>query len=397
MIEESSSPGSASSGAFPFSSTMASVECKRGLDLLAQLEQILEEDDLIDELGFVHPTQLAELNANSGFGLLDLSNEAQSADRAMREGTDGRSILYDETVFWNRDHKLAISTTELPLLVVAAKKLFFDSYKKYKFSKNPEHDLQDDVLRHSKSFLLICSDNGTAWNSRKLVISRNLCLSLVMDELRLSALILSYSPKSENSWSHRRWTIKQFHRACGDFSDVVAKESELVKRIEERTKMNYRAWNHHSWFVSYMTWRQNEFDWNHRLIQCYIGREALWVHRRFLSQFWLNHLSSDPHSIPDVADFLQKELELIISFLSSPEDEFDANRTQGQLAASYFFWVLKVLKYSFPNGPLVKPWRNLSGLGLFMELLESSSPRRILLWRSFLGRQSWDELFNSLD
>ncbi|XP_078428810.1 protein prenylyltransferase superfamily protein isoform X3 [Wolffia australiana] len=349
MIEESSSPGSASSGAFPFSSTMASVECKRGLDLLAQLEQILEEDDLIDELGFVHPTQLAELNANSGFGLLDLSNEAQSADRAMREGTDGRSILYDETVFWNRDHKLAISTTELPLLVVAAKKLFFDSYKKYKFSKNPEHDLQDDVLRHSKSFLLICSDNGTAWNSRKLVISRNLCLSLVMDELRLSALILSYSPKSENSWSHRRWTIKQFHRACGDFSDVVAKESELVKRIEERTKMNYRAWNHHSWFVSYMTWRQmfnefnisrkwaelnvadnscfqlrrklllsifyyeskdqcrddgpvaesddytmwqNEFDWNHRLIQCYIGRERMSLMLTEHRVSWQPHISS---------------------------------------------------------------------------------------------------------
>lgn len=117
-----------------------------------------------DELGFVHPTQLAALNAQSGLALS--SDAIQSAGEIMSEGTVEGSIFYDQTAFWNRDHKLAISTTELPQLYIAAKRMFFDSIKKYKSSQNQDQSLPNDVLRHSKSFLLLCCDSGTAWNSR---------------------------------------------------------------------------------------------------------------------------------------------------------------------------------------------------------------------------------------
>ncbi|CAA6671758.1 unnamed protein product [Spirodela intermedia] len=427
-----------------------------------QLEHILENDALIDELGFVHPTQLAALNAQSGVALS--SDAIQSAAEIMSEGTVEGSIFYDGTVFWNRDHKLAISTTELPQLY------------KYKSSQNHDQSLQNDVLRHSKSLLLLCCDSGTAWNSRNhlgvyffyLTFNYsdtiqevgdfgNPSLSLLMSELQLSTLILSYSPKSENSWSHRRWVIKHIERVSGDLSDILGQESELVKRIAEKTKMNYRAWNHLCWLVSYMSrsqmldelkflrkWAElnvadnccfqlrrrlmlkisefkpenqcgdegllakseiykiweDEFRWNCLLIQRYIGREALWVHRRFLFQFWLNYLSTDPclnpsnsrscSAVLDVADFLQKELQLLLVCLSSPGDEFEDGRVQSEHASSYFFWILKHI----PFGPLSGLWEKLRGVEELKALLrESSSPVKIHLWRSFLGRPIWDDLF----
>lgn len=80
--------------------------------------------------------------------------------------------------------------------------------------------------------------------------------------------------------------------------------------------------------------------------------QALWVHRRFLFQFWLNYLSTDSYfnssnpgnypAVLDVADFLQKELQLLLTCLSSPVDEFEDGRVQSEHASSYFFWILKV-------------------------------------------------------
>lgn len=40
-------------------------------------------------------------------------------------------------------------------------------------------------------------------NCRKLVVSKKQVFNLFMDELHLSSLVLSYSPKSERAWGHR--------------------------------------------------------------------------------------------------------------------------------------------------------------------------------------------------
>ncbi|KAI9072746.1 hypothetical protein K1719_045309 [Acacia pycnantha] len=39
---------------------------EKGLNILHQLEDILENDPLIDELGYIHPSQFSLLNAESG-------------------------------------------------------------------------------------------------------------------------------------------------------------------------------------------------------------------------------------------------------------------------------------------------------------------------------------------
>ncbi|KAM2118455.1 hypothetical protein EV2_010972 [Malus domestica] len=203
------------------------------------------------------------------------------------------------------------------------------------------NSFESDVVKHSRALLLLSSDFGTAWHSRKLVVSQKHKLSAFLDELLLSALVLSYSPKFEYAWSQRQWVIKSIAGKCSTLSEIVTKDSELVEKIAERSKTNYRAWNHCCWLVSYMTreqllhelersqnwaslhvfyhscfhyrsrlmrkiledecykqeisasgysveiyllWKE-ELDWDEMLIKRYIGREALWLHRRFLSYF----------------------------------------------------------------------------------------------------------------
>lgn len=115
---------------------------------------------LSNEIGFVHPSQLATL---------DRSPDATH---------------YDETAFWNKDHKLAISTEILPHLYRAVmheymnvKKrlegLIKQSIGKYSlesptFGSDLDHLLESEILKHTMALLILNSDFGSAWNSRLL-------------------------------------------------------------------------------------------------------------------------------------------------------------------------------------------------------------------------------------
>lgn len=372
-----------------------------GMMLLKQLEVILERDTLINEIGFVHPSQLATL---------DRSPDATH---------------YDETAFWNKDHKLAISTEILPHLYRAVmheymnvKKrlegLIKQSIGKYSlesptFGSDLDHLLESEILKHTMALLILNSDFGSAWNSRKMVIVRKGQLSLLMDELRLCTLILSYSPKSQCTWSHRRWVIEIIGEKFQIMHEIVGQDSELVKQIAEKSKMNYRAWSHLCWLIPYMkrtqvidelnkskkwselhtadnccfhfrrrllfkmledisAWEDDEscinqkteiyflwkeeLGWNESLISRYIGREALWLHRRFLSQCYINYFTIDQetrnsngedfhggHSTLD--DFLDKELELLLHSLDVTDNEFEDTQVQAQHATAYIIWISK--------------------------------------------------------
>ncbi|TKY70411.1 prenyltransferase alpha subunit repeat-containing protein 1 [Spatholobus suberectus] len=387
------------------------------MDLLHQLEDILESDALIDELGFIHPSQFALLNEESDISS-NLSDEAihQSADGVVSfEESSKPKNLY----FWNRDHKLGISTHVLLQLYRAAKHAFMTTFKQYRMCDNQSDKvgiclpasfscdhLESILLRHSKSLLLLSCDFLTAWNCRKLIVSKKKQLSMLVDELLLSELVLSYSPKSEQAWNHRRWVIKSISANCSNFKEILGKESELVEKIAERSKMNYRAWSHRCWLISYMTIEQvlyelkksrswaalhvadnccfhyrrqlllkimenrscveeivscghnadivqvlkDELDWNETLIKRYVGRESLWLHRRFLSTCWINNFLLDSgdasyHSkeangrYHDFGTFLQNELCLLHSYSTFVDDDYVDVQAQAAYSASYILWL----------------------------------------------------------
>jgi protein prenyltransferase alpha subunit repeat containing protein 1 len=131
-----------------------------------------------DELGFIHPSQFSLLNEESGISA-NLSDEAihQSADRIASSDEYSNQ---EKLCFWNKDHKLGISTHVLLPLYRAAKHAFFTAFKQYKMCGNNQSDkvgfglpalashdhLESILLRHSRSLLLLSCDFTTAWNCR---------------------------------------------------------------------------------------------------------------------------------------------------------------------------------------------------------------------------------------
>ncbi|EXB93160.1 Protein prenyltransferase alpha subunit repeat-containing protein 1 [Morus notabilis] len=363
----------------------------KALHLLDELERILESDPLIDEVGFIHPSQFVAL-----------SEEASSS--ADYETSSSGVLSNVNACFWNKDHKLGISTVALLPLYRAAKSAFMAAIKQYKaLSNSSSHDgIESEVRTHSRALLLLSCDFGTAWHSRKLVALKKHPLSMYMDELHLSALVLSYAPKCENAWSHRRWVIKSIAGRCPTLQEILGKESELVEKIAERSKMNYRAWNHRCWLVPYMSTEQvlhelkksrnwaglhvadnscfhyrrrlmlkllddssdednpkivssgctveilqllkEELDWNEMLIKLYVGREGLWLHRRFLAlvlikRFLVHHASIDMNN--DFGTFMDSELHLLSSCSTVPDSHFEDHESQALFSATYMLWLVK--------------------------------------------------------
>ncbi|KAF3569469.1 hypothetical protein DY000_02013365 [Brassica cretica] len=241
-------------------------------------------------------------------------------------------------------------------------------------------------MKHSQAVLLLSSDFGTAWNVRKLILSKQNHHGVFMEELRLSRIILSNSPKSEPTWSHRRWIIKMNSRSFSTPQEIITKESELVESIGERSKMNYRAWYHRCWLVSYMTIEQvlqelnklkrwagphvadsSCFHYRRRLMlrvleplkvkgsnandktEAHKILMALWLHRRFLFLNWImyfcRNLSSETvQSIfmnEETGIFIGNEIHLLESSMTVPDNKFEDFQAQALLASVYMLWLTK--------------------------------------------------------
>ncbi|XP_044467968.1 protein prenyltransferase alpha subunit repeat-containing protein 1 isoform X2 [Mangifera indica] len=381
-------------------------------DLLKQFLYILESDPLIDEVGFIHPSQFAALKEEAGGSLSSSGGGASQSQNALNN---------EITDFWIRDHKLGISTQIVISLYKAAKNAFMDLHRQYKTSNN--ETLENVVMIHSRALLLLSCDFGTAWNSRKLIASKKQLLPIFMDELRLSALVLSYSPKSEQAWSHRRWVINMLSGRCSTLQDIIERESELVEKFAEKSKMNYRAWNHRCWLVSYMTREQvlhelkrsrnwaglhiadnSCFHYRRKLMlrnfeglhhfqendsfgysaKAYQVWKALWLHRRFLCLYWMRYLAANLLGISgqseprcsidnDIKSFLDHEFCLLDSCSTVPDDDFEDFQAQAIHSASYMLWLTKHI----PKSQGIDLQDKLSDL---LRVLNKVCPERSSLW-----------------
>ncbi|XP_074567884.1 uncharacterized protein LOC141824485 isoform X2 [Curcuma longa] len=388
------------------------------MSLLEQFEGILEGDKLIDEIGFLGASQFVSLDQDLSGSSLDQCTPIQSANVSLETNiAELNTVQYDKNFFWNRNNKLAISTDVLSHLYIAARHAYMDVSRRYKASinltlnkgafcsasaqANFDHLLEDEILKHTKALLILSCNFSSAWNDRKLVLSRKHEMPLFLEELRFSSLILSGAPKVEYAWSQRRWVIKIVGDYLQDLPGIIREESDLVEKIAEKSKMNYRAWGHRCWLISCMTsdqvfhelakskkWTElhvadnccfhyrrelmlnllkeyheastscnfdvcllykEEFKWTELLIRRYIGREALWIHRRFLTQCWIKHFTTNQGAAVTESEdlissttqiFLAKELQFARSFLNIADGCYDTH-DQAQYAASYILWTLK--------------------------------------------------------
>ncbi|CAN6329723.1 unnamed protein product [Urochloa humidicola] len=386
-------------------------------DLLHHFERILHHDPLIDEVGFLHPAQFRTLGCG------------QDGDSASQQAPG-----FQHRYFWCRDHKLAICSEILPKLYRAAR----DAYFKVRNAPSQAACL----MSLTKALLILCPDMLTAWNSRKMVLLEKYDFTKLKDELQLCALILSYSPKNESTWSHRRWVLKQVAEQHQDIAELVEKESVLVKEIAERSKMNYRAWRHRCWLIPYMTRKQvldelkkstrwselhvadnccfhyrrslllalldsrlenredslswesetyllwkEELRWNEMLIRRYHGRESLWNHRRFLSQWWIQQLLAVKKTCPSMTSqvdlFITQEISLLSECLNDPADEFGESCVQAELSALYILWISK--QVPAVKGKLEERLHSVSIVGLKDVLVRACRPEKRRLWMNLVG------------
>ncbi|KAH9291328.1 hypothetical protein KI387_043486, partial [Taxus chinensis] len=184
-----------------------------------------------NEVGFVHPSQLATFHPLEGedqiasfggnvqkstVGTRNISYTGTSKFPLSVEGDTktSRELSYDRSVFWSGDHKVAISVQALFLLYKTAKSAYLSAYQWYKrlvgssqheyylpyvretesSSETAEEDrhpldiegVENELMNHSKVVVLLSCDYASAWNSRKQVISRKPLKEVYCTELRLS-------------------------------------------------------------------------------------------------------------------------------------------------------------------------------------------------------------------
>lgn len=111
--------------------------------------------ELSDEVGFIHPSQFAALKEQVG------GSPGSSEDPVEHENAN----------FWNKDHKLGISTEIVLPLYKAARNAFMAALRQYKTpEKLPDEfrpdTIETEVMMHGRALLLLSADFGTAWNSR---------------------------------------------------------------------------------------------------------------------------------------------------------------------------------------------------------------------------------------
>jgi protein prenyltransferase alpha subunit repeat containing protein 1 len=69
---------------------------------------------------------------------------------------------------------------------------------------------------------------------KRILSSMAVCEDTLLAELQLASMVLSYGPKSEESWAHRRWVIN--HMISGGvqqttIDSVLKADSKLVELI----------------------------------------------------------------------------------------------------------------------------------------------------------------------
>lgn len=83
-------------------------------------------------------------------------------------------------------------------------------------------------------------------------------------------------------------------------------------------------------------------------------KQALWLHRRFLSLFWIKHFLTGHTGLPghwkhktsmnnDFGIFVDHELHLLQSCSIIPDNNFDDYQAQATYSATYMLWLVKVL------------------------------------------------------
>ncbi|KAE9451237.1 hypothetical protein C3L33_16873, partial [Rhododendron williamsianum] len=374
-----------------------------------------------DEVGFIHPSQFVTLNREAGGSLASsVRTTLQSEDGLLRPRVP--EVNSSETVFWCRDHKLGISTQVLLPLYNAAKHAFMASLESYKshssvFAKKDESGgndmsscfspslnfLESELMKHSRALLLLSCDFVTAWNSRTGQFDlRQLWL---VGWLKYAAPILvvlyvtRFVPKYLQAFRPSFHVLEELNKSrdwarlhIADNSCFHYRTRLMLKMLEEsRDKESLTGSPGHSAELRRM-WKE-ELDWNELLIKRHIGREALWLHRRFLSLCWMKYFATDIHDVScrsyhkdstshEISVFMHDELGLVRSCSTIPDNDFEDFQAHATFSSTYILWLIKHLSESLEIELQEKLPLGELPLGELKTIMNDICPEKLFLWHS---------------
>nr|POF18175.1 hypothetical protein CFP56_67657 [Quercus suber] len=301
-----------------------------------------QQNTFNDEVGFVHPTQFAML----------------------AEDSTGDAAISDGTTFWSRDHKLGVSTQAILPLYNAAKRAFIAAMEEYKRLGDCDDGLESEVMGCIVR-LSCCSAPISALPGTQEI--KNELSEQVLHELKIS----------------RNWAgLHVADNCCFHYRRRL-----MLRILKDSTCKLENASPGFSVEVSEV-WKE-ELDWNEMLIKRYIGREALWLHRRFLSLCWMKQFSTNLHDVSCHSDlkistsdsfnsFIDNELQLLNSCSTVPDNDFEDFQAQATYSATYTLWVTKQIPEIWSE------FQEKLTIGNLKTMLSKVCPERSFLWDSLI-------------
>lgn len=160
------------------------------------------------------------------------------------------------------EHKLGMSLGSLkPLFIYCSNKLneiMKGGISSSSLDNNSNNDIIILLSQITRGLLLVRGDYPPAFVYRKqLIILGKL---MIEDELRFLNMLFTQHPKSPSSWQHRRWCLltRSNHNSNDNHSNTILSIKELDNELwlcstsAESYPKNYYAWMHRLWLLQYM-------------------------------------------------------------------------------------------------------------------------------------------------
>ncbi|KAG0584821.1 hypothetical protein KC19_3G237100 [Ceratodon purpureus] len=317
---------------------------ERGVRLVSDLNSILEFDPYIDELGFVHPSQLESLHSLENFALdhekpffmktrkkcegQEESDDAEYAedcsqrtegheveaeppgtnpDQSYLNGVHAEAIdfPYDKSAFWCAHHKLAIAVPALAPIFEVAKKEFLANRKAYtkwlagaKSSSMPSSPLSTQLSEvslkngkkngHSNGHVA-----GLETGDGEVLLQKNLML--------YTRVLIVVNSDFASAWNARKRILSRIEAT----EEPLLAELRLAGMVLAYGPKSEESWAYRRWVINRMIaggirWKTVEsvLRGDSMLVEAIAGRSTMnyraWRHRYWLvSRMTLKQASSE--------------------------------------------------------------------------------------------------------
>lgn len=321
---------------------------QRGVRLVLHLDSILESDPYIDELGFVHPSQLESLHSLDNFSLdhekpffmktrrkpegqeeaddsiqyaedcsqrtdgpeVEAEPPGTNPDQSYLNNVQGKVIdfPYDKSAFWCAHHKLAIAVPALAPIYEVAKKEFLANRKAYMQCMVGTKSLGTSPSPCTSQLSEVSSSNGHAngyvnghGNIIKDGVNGSIKDSLQTNLMLYTRVLVIVNSDFASAWNARKRILSRIEAT----EESLLSELRLAGMVLAYGPKSEESWAYRRWIINRMIavgihWKTVDLvlERDSMLVEAIAGRSTMnyraWRHRYWLvSRMSLKQVASE--------------------------------------------------------------------------------------------------------